>query len=904
MSYHIRIGNDTEFQITNNTSDVNLTLDGDMTISGDLDVNGSVTTIDTTNLSISDPIIVAGTGNVTDSTDLALVFNRDIGGNVALAWDESADEFVLGATDASEATPAGDITTLSGDGYLRAGFYIAPVLVDGSDKTKATAWDLTAITTATTRTITMPDANVDLGLVGTAMQDLVDDTTPQLGGNLDLNTYGILDLVIRDGADPSKEASWNLSAITTATVRTITMPDQDLDLTPGTGTYATAAEGDLAATAVQADGSVALTANWDAGSFRITAETLESDVTTGTAPLVVASTTLVSNLNADLLDGFEASGFPNRNATAADPVATDDLANYQVGSIWVNTSDDGIFVCVDNTDDAAIWTELETAAAGLNNIVEDTTPQLGGDLDLNAFGITFSEIFNITLDTDIATGNALVIQGGGAGELTGDGVAQTFLSIEPDINQLNAASYVALNVDVTETATGSGSKELLKLGVGGTPQFTVDNVGNLTLSGTVDGVDIAARDHDAVTFTGTGTYISLSGQEITVDPITESDISDLGTTVAMVADNLSVFAATTSTQLAGVISDETGSGSLVFGTGPTISDANLAGYAHNSVTSGITASATQTQGNGALTSQINQITTVSTDDDVVTLPSAAAGRMVTIINDGVNQLQIFPASGDDLSAGVDVSTKLESTHSFTFVAYDATNWVVHSSTQTYHAEMYDEGNVDAFVINDGGGDFHSYHTNGMAAQDLLGWTFDGGGAGTSHAINSIADSGGAPGSRIVVTTGTSHGLAVGDIVSQTNLADSAYVGVFEVQVVGTTTTYEVNAVFTATDTGTMDQAATLEVSPEATNHHMIQWYASITPASSNDTFDFKIYINGTAATGTACRNKLGSTGDYQAISGGAIISVGTGDKVSFALSNQTGSGNITLRNFNLVITGL
>lgn len=43
-----------------------------------------------------------------------------------------------------------------------------------------------------------------------------------------------------------------------------------------------------------------------------------------------------------------------------------------------------------------------------------------------------------------------------------------------------------------------------------------------------------------------------------------------GTTLAAVnAQNLSVFAATTSSQLAGVISDETGSGALVFGTSPT-----------------------------------------------------------------------------------------------------------------------------------------------------------------------------------------------------------------------------------------------------------------------------------------------------------------------------------------------
>jgi len=43
------------------------------------------------------------------------------------------------------------------------------------------------------------------------------------------------------------------------------------------------------------------------------------------------------------------------------------------------------------------------------------------------------------------------------------------------------------------------------------------------------GVDAAGTDNSTdVTFAGTGTYISLSGQEITVDPITESDISDLG----------------------------------------------------------------------------------------------------------------------------------------------------------------------------------------------------------------------------------------------------------------------------------------------------------------------------------------------------------------------------------------
>lgn len=43
------------------------------------------------------------------------------------------------------------------------------------------------------------------------------------------------------------------------------------------------------------------------------------------------------------------------------------------------------------------------------------------------------------------------------------------------------------------------------------------------------GVDAAGTDNSTdVTLSGTGTYISIAGQVITVDPITESDISDLG----------------------------------------------------------------------------------------------------------------------------------------------------------------------------------------------------------------------------------------------------------------------------------------------------------------------------------------------------------------------------------------
>ena len=58
---------------------------------------------------------------------------------------------------------------------------------------------------------------------------------------------------------------------------------------------------------LQRDGSIPLTAAWDAGPWQVRAETFQSDVATGTAPLTVASTTVVTNLNADQVDGVEAA---------------------------------------------------------------------------------------------------------------------------------------------------------------------------------------------------------------------------------------------------------------------------------------------------------------------------------------------------------------------------------------------------------------------------------------------------------------------------------------------------------------------------------------------------------------------------------------------------------------------
>ena len=93
------------------------------------------------------------------------------------------------------------------------------------------------------------------------------------------------------------------------------------------------------------------------------------------------------------------------------------------------------------------------------------------------------------------------------------------------------------------------------------------------------------------------------------------------------------------------------------------------------VTAGIVASITQTQAGGvALTSRVNEIATVTSTGDAVTMPSAVTGISCTIINNGANSLGIFPASGDNNGSGVDTVTTLTAGSNVTFCAIDVTNW--------------------------------------------------------------------------------------------------------------------------------------------------------------------------------------------------------------------------------------
>lgn len=128
--------------------------------------------------------------------------------------------------------------------------------------------------------------------------------------------------------------------------------------------------------------------------------------------------------------------------------------------------------------------------------------------------------------------------------------------------------------------------------------------------------------------TGTGTKFVVDTSPTLVTPVlgvaTATSINGTSIpntkTLVVTTDNLTVLAATTSAQLAGVISDETGSGALVFGTSPTIS--------------GLTITGTLTAGGGVGTN--GQVLTSTGTGVQYTTPSGYSAPTLgsTVINSG------------------------------------------------------------------------------------------------------------------------------------------------------------------------------------------------------------------------------------------------------------------------------
>jgi hypothetical protein len=261
----------------------------------------------------------------------------------------------------------------------------------------STIGDLTSLTT-TDKTNIVAAINEVVTNDSDDMEHLLDDTTPQLGGNLDLNNFnltgtGAIDATVTGYTQSASDNSTKLATTAyvdaqVATENTIAEMD-DVTLTSIADNNILQWNTTLSVWENKTTSAAGLLSNVveDATPQLGGDLSLNSNDITGTGNINITGSLTVTQLGGDLsLNSNDITGTGNINITGSL------TATSIAGSVTSTTQASN-----DNTTKIATTAFVQTAAAAVNtDLVNDTTPQLGGNLDLNSSDITGSGNINIT----------------------------------------------------------------------------------------------------------------------------------------------------------------------------------------------------------------------------------------------------------------------------------------------------------------------------------------------------------------------------------------------------------------------------------------------------------------------------------------------------------------------------